>query len=178
MSKLTPYQETMLATWQQHGMAEFALKDPDAAIATMVEHPYILALGFGRLYWDRQGVYNFYKYDFLPNIPPDMGMEVVNRVVGEDRIIDEFVVRFTHTVEMPWKLPGVKPTGRKVEMAMFVLVCFKGDKIAYEHLMWNHAAVLAQVGVIDHPSAVSAAPSAAELLRLTRTDRTDGHPKA
>ena len=171
MGELTPYQKTMLATWHQHGIAEFVNRDPDAAIATMGPNPYILALGFGRLYRGREGVYQFYKHDFLPNIPPDMEMHMVDRLVGDDRIFDEFVVRFTHTVEMPWKLPGVAPTGRKVEMAMFVLVAFEGDKIAYEHLMWNHAAVLAQVGIIGHPSAVAAGEGASELLRLTATRR-------
>lgn len=167
MTTLTPYQQHMVTTWEQHGRAEFLLKDPDATIATMCEEPYILAIGLGRLYSGREGVYHFYKHEFLSHIPPDMEMIPVTRVVGEDRIIDEFVVRFTHTIEMPWKLPGIAPTGRKVEMAMFVLVVFKGEKIAYEHLIWNHAAVLAQVGVVEHRAAIDTIKGASEVLRLT-----------
>jgi carboxymethylenebutenolidase len=69
--------------------------------------------------------------------------------VGEDRVVDELIHRFTHTIEMPWILPGVPPTGKRVEIAVIVVVQFKDGKIAGERIYWDHASVLAQIGLID-----------------------------
>ena len=169
MSNLTSHQKTMRDVWQQHGQAEFILKDPDAAIATMSDDPYILAIPFGQLLSGREAVYTFYRDDFLCKIPPDLEMEPVRQVVGDDHIADEFVLRFTHSVEMPWQVPGVAPTGRRAEIVMMVLVGFEGDKMAYEHLMWNHAALLSQLGVVDSPLAATGNGGAGQLLGLSGT---------
>lgn len=165
---LTPYQQTMLDVWMEHGRCEFGLRDPDATIKTMCDNPYIMMIGLGRVVKGREEVYNFYKYDFLPNIPDDSSMELVQRFFTNDHIIDEFVVRFTHNIEMPWKAPGVKPTGRKVELTMMVIAGFEGDKLAYEHLMWDHCSLLSQLGVITDPVATIGMPSASMVLKLAK----------
>lgn len=164
---LTPYQKVMLDVWQEHGRCEFGLKDPDATIATMGANPYIMMVGLGRLVSGRDEVYSFYKHDFLPNIPADSSMELAQRFFTKDHIIDEFVVRFTHDIEMPWKAPGVAPTGRKVELTMVVIVGFEGDKVGYEHLIWDHGSLLSQLGVITNPVATIGIPSASMVLDLT-----------
>lgn len=151
--ELTDHQQLMLQTWEQHGYAEFGLHDPDAAIATMSAEPYILCVPLGQLLYGREEVYSFYANDFLCNMPSFVEMEPMSRVIGEQHIVDEFLFRFIHDVEMPWKIPGVAPTGRRVEVVMNVQVGFDGDKIAYEHLMWDHASVLTQIGLIDLPAA-------------------------
>lgn len=167
MSKLTPYQETMLATWKQHGYAEFIAKDPDAAIATMADDTYIMAVPLGQLIKGRRAVHSFYANDFLPKIPADFEFHPVRQIIGEDHIADEFVCRFTHSMEMPWKIPGVPPTGRKVEVFMIAIVGFKGDKMAYEHLMWDHASVLSQIGVLEGPAVATLGKTgAAQILQL------------
>ncbi len=71
------------------------------------------------------------------------------RTVGEDRIVDELIHKFTHTIEMPWILPGVPPTGKRVEVAVIVVVEFKDEKIVGERIYWDQASVLAQIGLID-----------------------------
>jgi len=73
----------------------------------------------------------------------------VTRTVGKDRIVDELIHKFTHTIEMPWIPPGVRPTGKRVEIAVVVVVQFKDGKIAGEHIYWDHASVLAQMGLVD-----------------------------
>jgi carboxymethylenebutenolidase len=100
MNNLTSYQQTMLAIWQQHTRAEFVLKDADAALATMTENPYVLAVPSGKGGMGRIGVREFYAGQFLPHIPPDFDLDSLSQTFGEDRIVEEFVIRFTHTLDM------------------------------------------------------------------------------
>ena len=59
------------------------------------------------------------------------------------------IFSFTHTSEIDWMLPGVPPTGRKVEIPLVAIVQFVGDKVAHEHIYWDQASVLVQVGLLD-----------------------------
>ncbi|CDO38647.1 nuclear transport factor 2 family protein [Novosphingobium sp. KN65.2] len=165
---LTEQQQLMVKTWEQHGYAEFGLRDADAAIATMSPHPYILCVPLGQLLYGRDEVYSFYANDFLCKMPSFVEMEPMSRVIGENHIVDEFLFRFVHDVEMPWKIPGVAPTGRRVEVVMNVQVGFDGDKIAYEHLMWDHASVLTQIGLIDLPAAAIGGVSPDNLRKVLK----------
>ena len=159
-------QHTMLATWQQHTYAEFVLKDADAALATMTENPYVLLIGSGVVRLGRVAVRKFYADKFLPNISPDLEITTLSQTFGDDRIAEEMAVRFTHTIDMDWLLPGVRPTGRKAEFVVAVFIQFDCGKIAHEHIYWDQATVLSQLGVLDHPLAVGGMRSAAELLSL------------
>jgi carboxymethylenebutenolidase len=89
----------------------------------------------------------------------------ISRTVGQDRVIDEFVVCFTHDVEMPAILPGVPPTGRYVELPHVAVVGFAGSKIAYEHIYWDQASILVQIGLLDPTSLpVAGADQARKML--------------
>ena len=167
MNNILPRHQAMLDTWQQHTHAEFVLKDAEATLATMTDDPYVLCIPTGLRAFGRAEVRTFYGDRFLPTVPPDFELAPVSETIGTDRIVEEFVVRFTHTVEMGWVLPGVPPTGRKVEFALVVMIEFQADKIACERIYWDQATVLSQLGVLDHPAAACGAASAAELLRLT-----------
>jgi|SRR5271163_3774070 len=134
MNNLTPYQQSMLATWQQHTYAEFVLKDADAALATMTENPYVLAIPSGTGGTGRIGVREFYADHFLPKIPPDFELTSLSQTFGNDRIVEEFVIRFTHTLDMDWMLPGLSATGRKVEFALAGIIKFQAGKVASERL--------------------------------------------
>jgi carboxymethylenebutenolidase len=59
------------------------------------------------------------------------------------------VARFTHTIPMDWMLPGIAPTGKRVEVGLVVVVQFDGDKLAHEHLYWDQASVLVQLGLLQ-----------------------------
>ena len=164
--RLTPYQRIMLATWQQHTFAEFELKDADAALATMTENPYVLLIPSGTGGSGRAGVRNFYADHFLSNLPPDLEITSLSQTFGEDRIVEEFIVRFTHTLRMDWMLPGLRATGRRTEFAFVGIIEFQDGKVAGERLYWDQAGVLSQLGVLDHPTAAAGVGSAAQLLQL------------
>ena len=126
LNKLTPEQRAMVALWEGHLKAEFEDKDARASCDTMVANPYVdhvpvLTGGVGR----RQ-LEHFYGRYFIPGQPPDVELVPISRTVGQDRIVDEFVFRCTHTVQMDWLLPGVPPTGRRLELVTVVIVTFEG----------------------------------------------------
>jgi len=91
----------------------------------------------------------FYAKRFIPQMPPDTGMTPVSRTIGIDRVVDEMVFEFTHTIKMDWMLPGVAPTGKHVKVPLVVIVHFRDGKLAHEHIYWDQASVLAQLGLID-----------------------------
>lgn len=107
----------------------------------------------------------FYRDYFTPSIVPDFEIRLVSRTIGVDRVVDEMVVSFTHTDEVDWILPDVPPTDKKVEIAMVSIVGVRGGKMTHEHLYWDQASVLLQVGLLD-PENVSEDMKAEGLLRL------------
>jgi carboxymethylenebutenolidase len=139
----------LVALWEAHCRYEFETRDVDATMATMVATPYVnhvptMTGGVGHDQLKR-----FYKYHFIGNNPPDTEIMPVSRTVGADQVVDEVVFKFTHTSEVDWMLPGVAPTGRRVEIPLIAVVKFVGDKVAHEHIYWDQASVLVQVGLLD-----------------------------
>ena len=135
--------------WDAHTWHEFATRDVDATMATMVAQPYVnhiptMTGGVGHDHLQR-----FYKYHFVNANPPDTRLIPVSRTVGADRLVDEMVFCFTHTCEIPWLLPGIAPSGRYVEIPLVAIVNFRGEKLYHEHIYWDQASVLVQIGVLD-----------------------------
>jgi carboxymethylenebutenolidase len=97
-----------------------------------------------------------------------MEMVTVSRTVGQQRVVDELIARFTHSIRMDWLLPGIPPTGKRVELPFIVIVQFEGDKLAHEHLYWDQASVLVQVGLLDRTLPVRGGETAAQLLNPTQ----------
>ena len=149
MHDLTREQHAMIEMWERHVAAEFREKDVDATMATMSPDPFVnhVPVMTGNVGFSE--VRRFYSTYFIPHHPPDTILVPVARTVGEDRIVDELIHKFTHTIEMPWMLPGVPPTGKRVEIAVIVVVQFKNGKIAGERIYWDQASVLAQIGLLD-----------------------------
>jgi carboxymethylenebutenolidase len=56
-------------------------------------------------------------------------------------VIEEFILSFTHSMEMPTVLPGVTPTGRKVELPHVVVMGIEDDKVHYEHIYWDQGSL-------------------------------------
>jgi carboxymethylenebutenolidase len=140
------------ALWDKHLESEFAHRSPEEALATMTDNPRVLVVPTmigGR---GTEEVRNFYANHFLKNLPPDIEVVPVSRTIGSGRLVDELVVRFTHTVQMDWLIPGVPPTGNRIELAMVAVVYFEGDRISAEHLYWDTATLLRQAGVLTDPS--------------------------
>ena len=116
----------------------------------------------------RDQVRDFYAKHFLSRVPPDAEMVPVSRTVGQGRVVDELVMRFTHTIRLDWLLPGVAPAGKRVELPFVVIVQFEGDKVAHEHLYWDQASVLVQVGLLDRSLPVRGGETAAQVLNPTQ----------
>lgn len=137
------------AVRDEHVLSEFKKKDLNKVMGTMSEDPYVnyVATCTGGVgYTD---LYRFYKDYFIPNNPQSMKITPVSRTVGSDRVVDEMVLRFRHTCEMPYFLPGVKPTGKEVEIAVVSIVRVAGGKLYHEHVYWDQASVLVQLGLLN-----------------------------
>src|SRR5438093_8209857 len=148
-TKLTPAQEALRKLWEDHVRYEFSTRNTEDTLATMVGDAYVNQLpaltgGVGR-----DKLREFYSKRFIPQMPPDTEMTPVSRTIGEDQIVDEMVFKFTHTIQMDWMLPGVAPTGKQVEVPLVAIVRFRRGKLAHEHIYWDQASVLAQIGLID-----------------------------
>ena len=146
---LSEKQQQMVALFEKHVGAELA-GDLDTTLATMSDTPHLnhvptMAGGVGR-----DSVRAFYRDHLVGKFfPPDVKIVNVSRTVGEDRVVEELFISFTHTTVIDWLLPGVAPTGKAVEMAVAVIVGFKGDRISHEHIYWDQAGVLVQIGLLD-----------------------------
>ncbi len=165
MVVLSSAQHAMVELFQKHVDAELA-GDLDTTMATMTEDPHLnhvasMAGGVGRA-----GVRAFYRDHLVGRFfPPDVKMTNVSRTVGHDQVVEELVISFTHTTPVDWLLPGVSPTGKPVELAVVVIVGFKDGKISHEHIYWDQAGVLVQVGLLDPAGLpVSGAESARKVL--------------
>src|SRR3989338_7572726 len=149
MKTLTSAQQSMLDLFQKHVKAELA-GDLETTMDTMTERPHLTNVPLITGGVGRKGVRDFYANHLVGKFfPPDVEMISVSQTIGDDQIVDELVIRFTHTKVIEWMLPGVSPTGRKVEVAVAVIVKVENGKIAHEHIYWDQASVLVQLGLID-----------------------------
>jgi carboxymethylenebutenolidase len=142
-------QQTLSLKWDDHVKYEFATRNTDDTLETMVSDAYVnhVPVMTGGVGHDE--LREFYSKHFIPQMPPDTAMTPVSRTIGIDRVVDEMVFEFTHTIKMDWMLPGVEPTGKHVKVALVVIVHFRDGKLAHEHIYWDQASVLAQLGMID-----------------------------
>jgi carboxymethylenebutenolidase len=134
--------------FDKHLEFEFDKEDVDATMTTMTEDPYVHhvpTLTGGRGYHE---VYNFYKKHFIGKMPKDFKVTKISRTVGKDQVVDELIIKFTHDTKIEYLLPGIAPTGRYVEIPHVVVMKFKNNKISHEHIYWDQASVLAQIGIL------------------------------
>ena len=160
--------------WEEHTLHEFSTRDTDSTLATMVEDAYVnhvpvLTGGAGK-----SALRIFYSVDFIPRMPPDTKLTPVSRTVGEDQLVDEMIFSFTHTMEMPWMLPGIPPTNRYVEVALVAIVRFRDGKLAHEHIYWDQASVLKQIGLLTDPTLPVFGAESAQKVLAGSLDRLPG----
>jgi len=155
------------AVFDEHVASEFETKDIDATMRTMVDQPYVWHVPALTGASGGEAVRGFYTSQFIGHTPADAVLRPISRTVSSDRVVDEFVLEFTHDAEVPFMLPGVPPTGRKVRVPTVVVMGFEGQKIAYEHIYWDQATVLVQLGLLERGSLpVADADEAERLLEL------------
>jgi carboxymethylenebutenolidase len=138
--------------WEQHTRHEFVTRDTEATLATMVEDAYVNHVPVMTGAVGKAALREFYSRHFIPSMPPDTRLTPISRTAGQDQLVDEMIFSFTHTQEMPWMLPGVAPTNRRVEVALVAIVRFRDGKLAHEHIYWDQASVLKQIGFLNDPS--------------------------
>jgi len=139
----------LAALWEAHCRCEFETRDVDATMASMVDQPYVnhiptMTGGVGHDQLKR-----FYKYHFIGSNPDDTELIPVSCTVGSTSLVDEMLFRFTHTRAIDWMLAGIAPTGRRVEVPLVAVVQFQDGKLVHEHIYWDQASVLVQIGLLD-----------------------------
>ncbi len=148
-----------------HMEAELA-GDLDKTLATMTSNPHLVNIptmvggqgpGAVRTFYAKRLIGQFF--------PPDVTFETISRTYSEERLIDELIISFTHTTAIDWMLPGVEPTGKRVEVVFVVIVGIEGDKVSYEHIMWDQANVLVQLDLLDPTGLPVTGAGAAAKLR-------------
>jgi carboxymethylenebutenolidase len=142
-------EKALIDVWEAHTAAEFELKNADAAIATMTDHPVLIHVPVNTGATGKAELRRFYAEICIPQMPPDVELQLLTRSVGQNRVIDEFMLRFTHTVRMDWFAPGIDATGRRLVVPHVGIISFENGKISSEHIYWDQATVLAQLGLLN-----------------------------
>jgi len=142
----------LLRLWEEHTAHEFVTHDTEATLATMVDDAYVNHIPTMTGGYGKAALRRFYSRDFIPSLPPDTRLQPVSRTIGSDQLVDEMIFSFTHTQEIPWMLPGIAPTNRRVEVPLVAIVKFRDGKLAHEHIYWDQASVLKQIGLLSDPT--------------------------
>ena len=146
-------------------------RDTESTLATMTDDAYVNHIPVMTGAFGKPALREFYSQRFIPSMPPDTTLTPISRTVGENQLVDEMIFSFTHTQEMPWMLPGVAPTNRRVEIPLVAIVKFREGKLAHEHIYWDQASVLKQIGLLSD----SALPVyGAETARKVIDPQSDG----
>src|SRR5262245_7502203 len=159
---------TLSGVWDTHVGAEFGAKDADEAVATMTAEAYVNLIPLMIGARGRDAVRDFYAKHFLPQLPPDIEVVPVSRTIGQGQVVDELIIRFTHSIRMDWLLPGVAPTGKRAQVPVVAIIRFEGDRIVREHLYWDQASLLVQLDLIDRALPVRGGEIAAQVLDPTQ----------
>jgi carboxymethylenebutenolidase len=161
------------ALWDQHTLFEFGTRDVAATMKTMVAEPYVNHIPVMTGGVGHHDLARFYENHFIPKCPKDTRLVPISRTIGADRLVDEMLFSFTHDIEIDWMLPGVKPTGKYVEVPLVAIVNFRGDKLYHEHIYWDQASVLVQIGLLDAKNLpVAGIATAKKLVDETRPSNT------
>ena len=145
----TAEERALIDVWERHMAAEFERHDADEALGTMTDTPVLTHVPVATGATGREALRAFYAKRFCPFLPADAEIELLTRTVGQNRIVDEFVLCFTHTVRMDWLAAGVEPTARRLTVPHVAVIQFENGKIASERIYWDQATVLVQLGLLD-----------------------------
>ncbi len=166
----------LAAVFDKHVNCEFEDKNVDATMNTMTKEPYVYhvpVLTGGKGYDE---VYTFYSNNFVGKMPSDTKFARISRTIGKDQVVDELIISFTHDIEIPAMIPGIPPTGKYVELPLVVVMKFKENKIAHEHIYWDQASLLKQIGLLDNNSipviGIEQSKKLQELLSLSTQKKT------
>ena len=137
------------SVFDAHVKHEFVDRDVEATMRTMVEEPFLLHVPTLTGGAGGREVRQFYEQSFVGKWPADTTVSQISRTVGKEQVVDELLLRFTHDIPLAFMLPGVPPTDKPVELPIVVVMKFENGKIAHEHIYWDQASLLVQVGLLD-----------------------------
>ncbi|HEY7228235.1 MAG TPA: ester cyclase [Nitrososphaeraceae archaeon] len=156
--------------FDKHVKHEFIDHDVEATMKTMVKEPIVhhVPVLTGGVGFD--SVFNFYKNDFVGKMPDDTKITHISRTVGKDQVVDELILSLTHDREIKSMSPGISPTGKYVQLPHVVVMKFEGNKILHEHIYWDQASLLVQIGLIGSKNLpVTGIEQAKSLLKLSKS---------
>ena len=166
LQTFTPQQQALIDVWEEHTRSEFETKSVDATLATMTNNPQLHNIPTMKTADGLEAVREFYTHSFIHSMPSDTNITLISRTVGNEQIVDEMIFKFTHDVRMDWILPDTPPTGKAVEIPMVVIIGFRENKVAHEHIYWDQASVLVQVELLDpNTLPITGVESAKHLLK-------------
>ncbi len=158
----------LAALFDEHLRDEFELHDAAATMDTMSANPHLYHVPTMAGGNDRDEIFRFYRDHFVTKWPADTSTTRISRTIGEDQLVDELVMTFTHDVVMDALLPGVSPSGKQVVLPVVVVVKFLDGKVVHEHIYWDQASLLVQVGLLDRSGLpVTGAEQAHNLLHAS-----------
>lgn len=148
--ELTPEQINTVEVLNEHVEAEMK-GDLDSTLSTMSADPHVnhvptMIGGVGA-----GAVREFYQ-GIVPSklfFPSDVEMIEISQTIDKNQIVLEMIIKFTHNTEVTWMLPGLSPTGKRVEVPLVVIAGIKDGKVTHEHIYWDQASVLVQIGLLD-----------------------------
>ncbi|MFT4542533.1 MAG: carboxymethylenebutenolidase [Planctomycetota bacterium] len=160
-----PIAGSLDAIFAEHMEAELA-GDLDKTMATMTPNPHIVNIPTMIGGQGPAGVRQFYANRLIGQFfPEDVQFETISETASAEHLVTEMIISFTHTIEMDHILPGVKPTGKFAEVVFVVIVGFKDGKVEFEHIHWDQANLLVQLGLIDPAGLPLTGAGAAAKLR-------------
>jgi carboxymethylenebutenolidase len=135
--------------WERHTKAEFVDTDVEATMETMTGDPSVLHVATSIGARGRESVRAFYRDYFIGHQASNMTLLPLSRTVTLECLVDEMTISFTHDAVIPWILPGLEPTGRRVTVPIVTVIGMRDGLVHSEHIYWDQATVLAQIGLID-----------------------------
>jgi carboxymethylenebutenolidase len=140
--------EDNLRLWLAHLKGEFTNRNEEESLATMVEDASVCHVPTGSGGVGKAALRRYYRDEFIPSIPEDWNIATTNRVITDRCIAEEAKLRFHHTRQMDWFLPGIPPTGKSIEIDIVVFIDFRDGLMAAERIYWDSASVLRQIGLL------------------------------
>jgi carboxymethylenebutenolidase len=143
---MTP--EDNVRLWLAHLAGEFTNRNEEESLATMVEDASVCHVPTGSGGAGKTVLRRYYRDEFIPSIPEDWNLTLTNRVATDNGIAEEARLRFHHTKQMDWFLPGIPATGKLIEIDIVVFIDFRDGLMAAERIYWDQASVLRQIGLL------------------------------
>jgi carboxymethylenebutenolidase len=141
-------QDLMVAVERTRDAFAAALRDGDldAALDLVSDDVALTTLPVGTGARGADALRRHLAEDVLPHRPVDLATTRVSRTGDRWRVVDEELVAFTHDRELPWLVPGLAPTGRRVEVLAISVVTVRRQRIVQHRTLWDHHGLLVQLG--------------------------------